>query len=77
MDLINTNRLRVSLRTARSAFGESVFDWRMGSYRSSDHGKPRKETTWYAHVGGIVANVKWRPDGKRGAVNSSASRSDG
>ena len=70
MDLVNTNRLRVSVRTARPAYGERAWDWTHGSYRSSDHGKPRRETTWYAHIGGLVVNVKWRPDGKRGAVQT-------
>lgn len=65
MDIINSNRLRVSVRRFRDVYGERFSNFSYGSYRSSDHGKPRMETNYFAHVLGIVANVKYRPDGKR------------
>lgn len=68
MDIINSNRLRVSVRTFRRGYGERFSDWQFGAYRSSDHGKPRQERNFSAHVLGMVTHVKWRPDGKRAAV---------
>lgn len=64
MDIINTNHLRVSVRRFRRGYGERFGDLQFGSYRSNDHGKPRPERTFYAHALGIVADVKYRPDGK-------------
>lgn len=65
MDLINTNRLRVSVRAFRNGYGERFLDFAAGSYRSSDHCKPRLERNYYAHALGVIAHVKYRPDGKR------------
>jgi hypothetical protein len=65
MDIINTNRLRVSVRLFRKAYGEYFSALSLGSYRSSDHSMPRLETTYFARALGIVADVKWRPDGKK------------
>ena len=64
MDIINTNRLRVSLRLANRNYGERAWDWNYGTYLSRDHVKERPERTYYAHLGGIVAHVKVRPQGK-------------
>lgn len=64
MDLINTNRLRVSLRTFRRGYGERFGDFHRGMYRSSDHGKPRPERNYVMHAIGLVGHIKWRPDGK-------------
>lgn len=65
MDIINTNHLRVSVRFFRSGYGERFSDLNFGSYASSDHGKPRQERNYYAHALGVVADMKYRPDGKR------------
>lgn len=64
MDIINTNRIRVSVRRYRRGYGERVRDFSYGTYNSSDHGKPCMETNFFLHVWGIVANMKYRPDGK-------------
>lgn len=63
-DIINTNRLRFTVRRFSPGYSERFSDFSCGTYRSGDHGKPRKETNMYLHAFGIVANVKWRPDGK-------------
>jgi hypothetical protein len=68
VDIINSNRLRVSLRFFRPGYAERFWDFGYGSWHSSDHGKPRLETTIHAKALGIVADVKWRPDGKYPAV---------
>ena len=65
MNIINTNRLRISVRTCRRGYGEHFLDLSYGSYRSRDHGKPRRERNYFAHAIGIVAELKFRPDGKR------------
>lgn len=67
MDIINTNHLRVSVRTFRRGYGERFFDIHCGAYRSSDHGKSRPERNIYLRAAGIVAELKFRPDGKRAA----------
>lgn len=64
MDVINTNRLRISIRRFRRKYGEYFSAFSFGSYRSSDHGKPRFETNYFARFLGLVAELKWRPDGK-------------
>ncbi len=64
MDIVNTNRLRITVRTVRRNYGERIRDLQFGSWFSSDHGKPRRERTWYASALGVVAFLKWRPDGK-------------
>lgn len=74
MELVSTNRLRVSLRRYRPEFSERLSDFSAGTYKSGDHGMPRPETNLYLHALGIVAHVKWRPDGKRCASNKGGSR---
>lgn len=69
MELINTNRLRVSLRLFRRGYGERLRDVSYGAYRSSDHDKPRAERNYYAHGLGMVVRLKWRPDGKSTALS--------
>jgi hypothetical protein len=68
MDIINTNRLRVSVRLFRPLYGERFTNFSFGSYRSSDHGKPRLERNYFGRVLGVIADVKYRPDGKRAAL---------
>ena len=65
MTIINTNRLRLSVRTFRRDYGEWFRDFTLGRYISADHGKLRRETNLYLTAFGIVAHLKWRPDGKR------------
>lgn len=64
MELVNTDRLRVSVRFYRPESAERLSDFHAGSYRSADHGMPRPERNLYLHAFGIVAQMKWRPDGK-------------
>jgi len=64
MDIINTNRLRVSIRLFQRGFGERFLDLRWGGYKSGDHLKPRLESNYHAQALGVVAHMKWRPDGK-------------
>lgn len=64
MDIINTNHLRISVRTFRRNYGERFTDVEYGMYRSKDHGKLRPERNYYVHAAGIVAELKIRPDGK-------------
>lgn len=71
VDIINSNRLRVTVRLFRRGYGERFGDFRFGAYCSSDHGKPRLERNFYATALGIVADIKWRPDGKRSALSES------
>lgn len=71
MDIVNTNRLRVSVRPYRREYAERFTDVRFGAYNTADHGMPRRERNWYATLLGIVAHVKWRPDGKRAADSRS------
>lgn len=65
MDIINTNHLRISVRRFRHVYGERFADFTCGSYGSRDHGQPRLERNYYLKALGIVADVKYRPDGKR------------
>lgn len=69
MDIINSNRLRVSARTFRPGYGERFNAAHHGTYWSADHDKRRREWNYFAQACGIVVNVKWRPDGKRPAVS--------
>lgn len=68
MELINTNRLRISIRFFRRGYAERMTDLCWGRYYSGDHGKPRLETNYYFNGFGLVAHVKWRPDGKYAAL---------
>lgn len=72
MNIVNSNRLRVSIRFVRRGYGERFCDMSFGTYRSADHGKPRPERNFYAHAVGIVADMKWRPDGKRDTPSAGA-----
>lgn len=62
MDLINTNHLRVSVIRWRRDMHGWLFN--LNVWESSDHGKPRKETTWYVCLWPIATDIKYRPDGK-------------
>lgn len=64
MDLVNTNRLRLSARTFRRGYAERPHLFRVTSWKSSDHDKPRQETTVVLETLGLVLSAKWRPDGK-------------
>lgn len=61
MNLVSTNRLRVTVNDARRFGVEPGF----GRYYSGDHGQPRRETNWDLCIGRFWLHVKWRPDGKR------------
>ncbi len=65
MDLVNTNRLRVTLMTPANVrvYWPGV-RFAAGSYKSGDHGKPRLETNAYLRVFDWMLQLKWRPDGK-------------
>jgi hypothetical protein len=64
MELINTNRLRLSARTFRRGYAESFRWWRWTTYHSSDHDKPRLENNCVLETCGLVLSAKWRPDGR-------------
>lgn len=64
MNLVNTNRLRVTLRRQNPGYGERFCYFHLNRYASRDHGKPRAESNVNAQVLGMVCAVKWRPDGK-------------
>jgi len=64
MDLINTNRLRLSARTYRRDWAEEPRLFRVTSWKSRDHDRPRHETTVVVETAGLVLSGKWRPDGK-------------
>lgn len=65
-DLINANRLRVSLFDARRVAGYSTRSRGVSihRYRSRDHGRS-PETNFVLDVFDWHFCVKWRPDGKR------------
>lgn len=63
MELLNTNRVRISLINLRRHWDAP---WLLfGHYLSADHGKVRKEHTWSAALFGRQISLKWRPDGKQ------------
>lgn len=64
MDLINTNRLHITVR--RFGRKDKPAIPARGSFRSRDHGGQRPETTWYFVRPLWQVSVKWRPDGKYG-----------
>jgi hypothetical protein len=66
MEIVNTNRLRVSVINLRRHWKAPWF--MHGHYFSSDHGKPRRESNWVVALFGWQLIVKWRPDGKEGGV---------
>lgn len=60
MELVNTNRLRLSLERTDSVSY-------LHSFKSHDHeGARRPETTISATLCGVCVRIKWRPDGKYG-----------
>jgi hypothetical protein len=61
MNLINSNRLRVTVR--RDVLGHRLS---CGKYMSGDHAKPRLETNVILSGFGVTVHIKWRPDGKYG-----------
>jgi len=67
MDLINTNRLRVSVYDAFpfASYPRRARRVRFSRYRSSDHGNPRLETNLLLEIFDWHLIAKWRPDGKR------------
>lgn len=67
MDLINTNRLRLSVHRRVPERAEEFHLFRFTSWKSCDHGMPRLETTGTVETLGLVIRAKWRPDG-RGAT---------
>ncbi len=63
MELVNTNRLRISWVNLRQHWDAPAFLWQ--HYKSGDHGKLRLEHNFALHLFGRGFFVKWRPDGKR------------
>ncbi len=70
MDIVNTNRLRVSWMNLRDYWPAPAFICH--HYRSGDHGKPRLEHNFALHLFGRGLQVKWRPDGKRASAERGA-----
>lgn len=62
MDILNTNRLRISFVNQRRYWPTPWFIAQ--HYRSGDHGKPRYEHNFDLLLFGRGLHVKWRPDGK-------------
>ena len=62
MELVNTNRLRVSVGNQRKHWDAPW--WLFQHYRSGDHGKARHEHNFTLGLFGRCIYVKWRPDGK-------------
>lgn len=60
MELVNTNRLRVSVYRDVFSRGRP----RCGAYKSLDHGGTRLERNVFVSAYGLTALMKWRPDGK-------------
>ena len=60
MELISTNKLRVTVSDARKYHVAPGF----GRYYSNDHDRGR-ETNWDLALGRFWLHVKWRPNGKR------------
>jgi len=65
VEIVNTNRLRVSVINLRRHWDASWF--LCGKYFSNDHGMRRRESNWYLALFGRQVSVKWRPDGKESA----------
>ena len=63
MELLNTNRLRISATNLRKHWDAPWFIAQ--HYLSGDHGKVRPERNFSLHIFGRGVFVKWRPDGKR------------
>jgi|JI10StandDraft_1071094.scaffolds.fasta_scaffold614019_1 hypothetical protein len=63
MEILNTNRLRISFTNLRKHWDAPWF--LAQHYLSGDHAKFRPEHTFSLHIFGRGAYVKWRPDGKR------------
>jgi hypothetical protein len=59
MNLLNTNRLRVTVSDARKFHLATG----LGRYYSDDHGLGR-EANWDFVIGRFWLHVKWRPNGK-------------
>lgn len=74
MDVINNNRLRVSLFDAKRVAGYTRRSCcvRFHKYRSRDHGIPRPETSYVIEAFDWQFMVKWRPDGKRATAQEGA-----
>ena len=70
MELLNTNRLRVSFTNLRKHYDAPWFVAQ--HYRSGDHGMYRQEHNFSLHIFGRGFHVKVRPDGKRSALNGEA-----
>lgn len=70
MDLINTNRLRLSIHRRVPERCEDFHWFRFTSWKSRDHGMPRPETTGTVETIGLVIRVKWRPDGRARATGA-------
>lgn len=68
MNLVNTTRLRVTVRRFNPGYGERFHLWSLDTYRSSDHGRSRPETNVSGAVIGVQWHVKWRPDGRTGTL---------
>lgn len=66
MDIINTRRLRVSVRMFNPGYAERFRVWSFCSYKSRDHGRPRQETNLSGALLGVQWHFKWRPDGRTG-----------
>jgi hypothetical protein len=64
MNLVNTNRLRITLNDARRHSPAPGFCY----FRSNDHDRsrddPRLEQNWSLAIGRVWLFVKWRPNGK-------------
>ena len=62
MEIINSNRLRISITNLRKHWDAPSFLCQ--HYRSRDHGKWKDEHTFGLHLFGRGVFVKWRPCGK-------------
>jgi hypothetical protein len=65
-DVLNTNRLRISISDAKRVAGYLRRSRRVSfrRYLSSDHAQARKETNLVLDVFDWHFHIKWRPDGK-------------
>jgi len=75
-DLINTNRLRVSLFDVKRVLGypRRSRQIQLQRYHSRDHGQRRLETNIILSVCDWHLGIKWRPDGKRRAADNGSTR---
>lgn len=64
---MNTNHLRIGLRTFNRGYSERFHLFRITTYMSSDHDKPRQESNYVIECLGLILSIKWRPDGKAAA----------